>query len=300
MAKIKIKYRAATVAESFESFLNSRKANGVVDKTLQTYRYHFSAISKYLDTSIEIDMLTKSILENTIAAMRDSTLSTNSIHSYIITFRAFLAWCRAEGLTDVDIKPYKGEETIKNTYTDAELKRLLKKPQIRSCTFSEYRNWVIVNLLVNSGCRAATIRNIQIRDVNLSGGTITYRHTKNKSVQIVPLCSEMIAILREYMRIRDGEPQEYLFPNDSGTMMTESGLRDAIRIHNRSRGVEKTSIHLFRHSFAERYLRNGGNAFNLQKLLGHSTLDMTKHYCKIYDAEIVKDYDKFSPLSTLK
>ncbi len=81
MAKIKMKYRAATVAESFESFLNSRKANGVVDKTLQTYRYHFSAISKYLDTSIEIDMLTKSILENTIAAMRDSTLSTNSIHS---------------------------------------------------------------------------------------------------------------------------------------------------------------------------------------------------------------------------
>lgn len=48
------------------------------------------------------------------------------------------------------------------------------------------------------------------------------------------------------------------------------------------------------------YLMNGGNAFNLQKLLGHSTLDMTKHYCRIYDAEIAKDYDKFSPLATLK
>lgn len=300
MAKIKMKYRAATITESFESFLNSRKANGVVDKTLQTYRHHFSAMSKYLDKNIEIDMLTKTDLENAIAAMRDSNLSTNSIHSYVITLRAFLAWCRAEGFTDVDIKPYKGEETVKDTYTDSELKRLLKKPQVRSCTFSEYRNWVIVNLLVNSGCRAATIRNMQIRDVNLNAGTITYRHTKNKSIQIVPLCSEMIAILREYLRIREGQPQEYLFPNDSGTMMTESGLRGAIRIHNRSRGVEKTSIHLFRHSFAERYLRNGGNAFNLQKLLGHSTLDMTKHYCKIYDAEIVKDYDKFSPLSTLK
>ena len=44
-----MKYRAATVAESFESFLNSRKANGVVDKTLQTYRYHFSAMKITLD-----------------------------------------------------------------------------------------------------------------------------------------------------------------------------------------------------------------------------------------------------------
>lgn len=204
------------------------------------------------------------------------------------------------GATAVDVKPYKGEETVKDTYTDTELKRLLKKPQIRSCTFSEYRNWVIVNLLVNSGCRAATIRNMLVADVNLNGGTITYRHTKNKNVQITPLCSEMVSILREYLRVRDGAPQDYLFPNDSGAMFSEKGLSDAIRFYNRSRGVEKTSIHLFRHTFAERYLMNGGNAFNLQKLLGHSTLDMTKHYCRIYDAEIAKDYDKFSPLATLK
>ena len=171
---------------------------------------------------------------------------------------------------------------------------------MRSCTFAEYRNWVIVNLLVNSGCRAATLRNMHVADVNLTGGTIIYRHTKNKNVQIVPLCSEMISILREYLRVRDGAQQDYLFPNDSGEMMTENGLRCAIKRYNLSRGVEKTSIHLFRHTFAERYLMNGGNAFNLQKLLGHSMLDMTKHYCRIYDAEIAKDYDKFSPLATLK
>ena len=39
----------------------------------------------------------------------------------------------------------------------------------------------------------------------------------------------------------------------------------------------------------------GGDAFMLQKLLGHSTLAMTKHYCAIYDADISKNYDRFSP-----
>lgn len=123
--------------------------------------------------------------------------------------------------------------------------------------------------------------------------------SSNKNVQITPLCSEIVSILREYLRIWEGHPNDYLFPNDSGNMFSERGLCDAVHDFTKSRGVEKASIHLFRHTFVERYLKNGGNAFNLQKLLGHSTLDITKHYCRVYDAEIVKDYDKFSPLSTL-
>ena len=84
---------------------------------------------------------------------------------------------------------YKGEETIKETYTDRELEALLKKPDIRKCTFAEYRNWVIVNFLLNSGSRAATIRAILIRDVDLENSLVYYRHTKNRKAQVIPLCS---------------------------------------------------------------------------------------------------------------
>lgn len=295
-----MKNLSPSIEDCFDSFINSRKAKGLSEKTIQTYHYHFAAISKYLDTAVGIDTLKKADLEKMIAAMRDGGLSANSINSYTRTLKSFFSWCNTEGYTEVNITLYKAEETVKNTYTDAELKRLLKRPNMRTCGFTEYRNWVIVNLLLNSGCRAATVRNIQIQDVNLSAATITYRHTKNGSIQIVPLCSNMVSVLREYMRIRDGGSAEYLFPNENGQQLTESGLRQAIEKYNLSRGVEKTSIHLFRHSYAERYLKNGGNAFNLQKILGHSTLAMTKHYCKIYDADLVKGYDNFSPLATLR
>ncbi len=40
---------------------------------------------------------------------------------------------------------YKAEETVKETYSDAELTALLKKPDIRKTTFAEYRDWVIIN-----------------------------------------------------------------------------------------------------------------------------------------------------------
>ena len=79
------------------------------------------------------------------------------------------------------------------------------------------------------------------------------------------------------------------------------GLRQSIARYNMRRGVQKTSIHLFRHTFARKYLIDcGGDAFTLQKLLGHSTLAMTKHYCAIYDADLTKNYDNFSPLAQMK
>ena len=37
----------------------------------------------------------------------------------------------------------------------------------------------------------------------------------------------------------------------------------------------------------------------LQKLLGHSTLKMTRHYCNIYDADLAKNYDRLSPLAIM-
>ena len=94
---------------------------------------------------------------------------------------------------------------MKETYSDSELSALLKKPDIRKATFAEYRDWVIINFLLNCGSRAATARAIQIRDVDLDGGVVFYRHTKNRKTQVIPLCSAMVSILREYLRHRGGE-----------------------------------------------------------------------------------------------
>ncbi len=292
---------SSTMAEVFSDFLLHCKAKGLSEKTLATYSQHFSAISKHLDSSAFIEDIIKSDLEMMVASMRDAGLSSNSIRSYTRTLKSFFSWCNEENITRLNIPLYKAEETVKETYSDEELRLLLQKPNTRKCLFSEYRNWVIINLLLNNGCRAATIRNILNRDVDIANRVIYLRHTKNKKAQVIPLCDALCAVLREYTRIRGGEPDDYLFPNECGTQLSENGLRCSIANYNTKRGVQKTSIHLFRHTFARKFLVDcGGNAFTLQKLLGHSTLDMTKHYCAIFDADIAKNYDKFSPLAQMK
>jgi Phage integrase family len=43
-----------------------------------------------------------------------------------------------------------------------------------------------------------------------------------------------------------------------------------------------------RHTFARRYLVNGGEAFSLQRILGHTTLDMVKRWVSLAAFEIVR------------
>ena len=288
-----------SVEEVFNDFVLSQTAQGLSDITIATYRHHIRSISNHLDIQKPLESLTRKDLEAMVASMRVAGLAHNSISSYCRVLRTFLNWCRRGGMNVPELPNIKDKETVKEAYTDAELLALLKRPP-KNCSFCEYRNWVIVNFLMNSGCRSATIRNIQNRDVDLETRQIILRHNKNGKIQAVPLCSQMVSILREYMPIRSGTPEDYLFCDQYGGMLSMNGLRLAVARHNQSRGVEKTSTHLYRHTFARKYLVDcGGDAFMLQKLLGHSTLKMTKHYCAIYDADIAKDYDRFSPLAQL-
>ena len=293
------KTQETKLSEIFTLYLASAAARGVKDKTLSTYEQHFRAISKRLDVDGNISQITSKDLDKMILKMREDGLSDSSINSYTRTLKVFFSWCNEQGYTKTNLKIYKASETVKETYTDDELMTLLKKPEA-DCKFCEYRNWVIVNFLLNSGCRAATVRNIQIQDVDLARKQIVLRHTKNGKVQVIPLCSSMVAILRDYMAVRAGSSSDYLFCNEFGDFLSENALRLAIVKYNNTRGVERTSLHAFRHTFARKYLVDcGGDAFSLQRLMGHSTLKMTRHYCNLFNDDIIENHEQRSPLAQL-
>ncbi|MDZ5252084.1 hypothetical protein [Clostridium sp. LIBA-8841] len=48
------------------------------------------------------------------------------------------------------------------TYTDDELRKLLEKPNLKKCTFSQYRNYCIVCMLLSTGIRLSSLINIKI------------------------------------------------------------------------------------------------------------------------------------------
>ena len=289
-----------TLQDVIPLFLTAKEAQGVTDQTILSYKSHLKTLGNYLDFSMPFEELTKDTLDDMIVNMRHKGLAHNSIASYCRVLRVFLNWCNGESYTDVEAPKIKEKETIKDTYTDEELEILLRRPA-KDADFTEYRNWVIMNFLLNSGCRVGTVSAIQNRDVFLDKKQVMYRHTKSGKVQVVPLCNQMVRVLREYMTVRGGEPEDYLFCNQYGDFFSARSISEAIRKYNQKRGIRVSSAHAIRHTFARKFLLDcGGDAFTLQKILGHSTLKMTKHYCAIFDSDITDNYDKLSPLAQLK
>ena len=55
-------------------------------------------------------------------------------------------------------------------------------------------------------------------------------------------------------------------------------MQDNVATYNRKLGVEKTSIHLMRHTFAKNYYIKTKDIYSLSKILGHSTIGTTEKY----------------------
>lgn len=126
-------------------------------------------------------------MEDYIFYMKDQQLHDTTINTNLRMVRAFLYWCMEKGyLEKYPIRLVRADDPIKEPYTTDELQKLLKEPDCKTCSFAEYRNWVIVNFLLGTGCRASTLLNLQIGDLDLSAGTVFFRHMKARNQQIVP------------------------------------------------------------------------------------------------------------------
>jgi site-specific recombinase XerD len=68
--------------------------------------------------------------------------------------------------------------------------------------------------------------------------------------------------------------------------------------YSRALGVPVRPYDL-RHAFALRYLRGGGDAFSLQRLLGHTGLAMTKRYVDLAEADVTAAHERASPVARL-
>jgi len=123
---------------------------------------------------------------------------------------------------------------------------------------------------------------------------------KNRKQQIIPLSKSLTEVLSEYLNYRKGDEDDYLFCSIYGNKFTGSSLNGAIRTYNINRGVTKTSVHLFRHTFAKKWILNGGDSFRLQKILGHSTMRMVREYVNMFSNDLKKDFNDYNPLEQFK
>ncbi|MFT8322685.1 MAG: tyrosine-type recombinase/integrase [Bacillus sp. (in: firmicutes)] len=289
-----------TVEELFKDFQMDNKIKNLSEMTIRFYDQNVIHFMRFLDD--EGIHLVKSIekddIDEFILFLKEKGLKATTINTYLRATRALLYYAmREEHLNKFDINLIKADKEQKEPYTEVEIKKLIKKPNLKECGFVEHRNWVLINYLLETGNRLNTILNIKVADIDLENGMVVLTTTKNRKAQFNPISEHLVKTLKEYFRMYQFEKEDFLLINELGEQMTRNSVQHTIARYNKNRGVEKTSIHAFRHTFAKYYITSGGDAFKLQRLLGHSTLDVTLNYVNLYSKDLKDGFNKHSIVS---
>lgn len=291
-----------SIQEAFDPFIRKCKIKNLTDLSISSYEKKMVHFYEFIDKSEPITAVTKDTVDDYILWLRENTEANDiTINSYLRSVRAFLYFCMEDRyIPTFKIQLIKAEKKIKETYTDDELVRLLEKPDVDNCSFSCHKTWVFENYLLGTGNRISTALDLHIGDINFQSGVIILRKTKNRKQQIIPLSATLAEILQGYLQIRGGESDDYVFCNEYGEQASCRTYQQLVRRYNRKRGVERTSCHTFRHTFAKNWILNSGDMFRLQKILGHSDLTVTKEYVNMFGQDLQMDFEKFNPLDNLK
>lgn len=282
-----------------EEFYRHNRAKGLSAATQRGYRDYIGAFVCWYGADGVVSEINSKTTDDYMYMKMDEGVKPVSVATHMVHIRRFLNFCVSRGYMDkIVVTIPKFETELKEPYTDEEMKLLLKKPKTKS--WVEYRSWVMVNYFFATGQRLSTVLNIKVSDLDLNNARVRLEWNKDKIKKYMPLSSAIVKVLREYIDVSGLEEQDYLFPEYEGGQLKKRSCQDAIADYNRSRGVKKTSIHLFRHTFAKNYIMAGGNPVKLQKLLNHKTIDMTMHYVNLYGEDIANDLDMFNPLDNFK
>jgi integrase/recombinase XerD len=110
-------------------------------------------------------------------------------------------------------------------------------------------------------------------------------------------CSKLMPMIWRYLATRkDYEQQDPLFISKLNRPLTRTKLSEMFRSIGKRAKVDNVHPHRLRHTFAIQYLRNGGNVYTLQDMLGHSSLDTVRIYLKIAQVDIDLVHRKASPV----
>jgi site-specific recombinase XerD len=145
-------------------------------------------------------------------------------------------------------------------------------------TFAGERDRAVLLFLLDTGARAQETCNVKLEDANLNTGEVTIRSGKGGKSRTVFLGRMTRRAVRAYLRERNDHCQA-LFVSKRGDHLTYDGLLQLLERRWKRSGIAKRpSLHDFRRAFALNMLRNGVDVFSLQRLLGHSDLQVMRRY----------------------
>jgi len=285
-------------------FLSIREAS-VSKSTFAHDCHHLKKFDNYLfDTGVTSKNITEDIVTEWIRSLIGKS---SSVANEVIVIRIFLRHLSSSGIS-VYIPPVPKvyDDYIPYIFSDRELERIfmladnIRMTKSQSNPYIQIEYPMILRLMFGCGLRIGETLALRMKDVDLSMGVLTLKHTKGDKQRLVPMQSSLASIMGDYCMAMGlvGTPEALLFPNKAldVPMSAKSALHRFeqilkladISLPDRKKFQRGPCLHCFRHVFVFKSFANAERAGRriddsvpyLSIYLGHDSLKETEKYLK--------------------
>lgn len=265
-----------------EDYLENVKIN-LAKRTLDCYVSHLNYLYSYfLENNIFYSSdLNKKALTNFVSDSKKRNNTNRTINLRIQILKNMFKFNEVENDDLFLLKKLKEEKNTFNALTNVELHKVIDYINSDAINF---KNKVMLLLLIDTGIRINELLNIKICNINFYNNTIYLINTKSHKPRSVPFNNHIGEILKSY--INQFNLTDQLFE------MTYTGC---IAVFNRIKNklnLNKFHPHMLRHTFASRLHKNGATVFVIQNLLGHSSVSITERYIHFDLEDLINDFHR--------
>lgn len=238
-----------------------------------------------------------------IIMLNDEGLKPATLHLYIEGVKAFYAYLEEMGvcrhLPVLALESRAVARELPNILTAEEVSELLAA--IDQSTIEGVRDFALISLLYASGVRVSEVCSLRMRDICLEESyfRVQGKGRKERFAFFDPTTAEA---LQAWMEVRahlplGPEEDEFLFVSYRRLAhLSRITVYHIVTELAKACGLnKKISPHTFRHSFATAMLQGGANMFQVQALLGHSSVATTQFYVHLDTSHLQRTIDACHP-----
>src|SRR5260370_10581174 len=296
-----------TLARAVEDYLQDHAGGNSSEKTLEWHRTALGLLRTYLEKERGITLVGEVDSPDisawfshlrTSQGSRGKIRSERTVQTYARSARAFFHWLIHRELLqsnpfDRVVFPKVGKPLIQ-TIDAEEFERLLVActPTNEPGPIAEraaVRNRAILWVFYDTGIRISELCGLRLADFARRRGvlTLTGKGSKERRVALGQNCLRNLLYYLDKHRPDEEElaewgsaGEDHLFLAETRTPLTKNGVTLLFARLRKRAGItgKRISAHIFRHTFAIRYLKLGNDPFSLQELLGHEDLSTVRLY----------------------